>query len=167
MSDAERKRTVEAWFDQYHHRLLGFLTHELNTEAEAADLAQEVFLRMLRLDDPEAVHHPRAFLFRVASNVVSDWRDRHRRMKVEAPETFEQMPGPTGPAEALVADARARALEAALRRLPPAQRSALVLRVKHGFTYRDVASHMGVSQRMVKRYVVKGYANLRGYLADL
>ena len=167
MSNPSRKPTVEAWFDRYHHRLLGFLTHELNVEAEADDLAQEVFLRLLRLDDPDAVNHPRAFLFRIASNVVSDWRDRHRRVKLESPETFEQMPSTANPINTLVAGARAEALDEALKRLPSSQSSALVLHVKHGLTYREVASHLGVSERMVKRYVVKGYASLRDYLADV
>jgi len=164
---ASKKPTVEAWFDQYHQRLLGFLTHELNVETEADDLAQEVFLRLLRLEDTEAVNHPRAFLFRIASNVVSDWRDRNRRLLVESPQTFEQMPSLASPEKTLVAEARAKALNEALKRLPHIQSSALVLRVKHGLTYGEVANHLGVSERMVKRYVVKGYAAMREYLVDV
>ncbi|MEO1202074.1 MAG: sigma-70 family RNA polymerase sigma factor [Pseudomonadota bacterium] len=167
MSKRNARATVEGWFDQYHDRLLWFLTHELNVEAEAADLAQEVFLRMLRLDDVSAINHPRAFLFRVASNVVSDWRDRNRRIAVEAPSTFDQLSSTSEPVDSLVASARASALDKALKGLPPSQSSALVLRVKHGLTYREVASHMGVSERMVKRYIVKGYARLRDELQNL
>lgn len=167
MDPARKKPTVEAWFDEYHKRLLGFLTHDLNVEAEADDLAQEVFLRLLRLDDPEAINHPRAFLFRVAANVVSDWRDRHRRLRIDSPETFDAIASEETPADALVADARAKAISEALKQLPPVQSAALVLRVTHGLTYKEVAQHLGVTERMVKRYVVKAYAKLRECLAEL
>ena len=167
MESARKKPTVEAWFEQYHKRLLGFLTHDLNVEAEADDLAQEVFLRLLRLDDTEAVNHPRAFLFRIAANVVSDWRDRHRRLWVDSPETFDDIAGDSSPVNTLVSRARAKAVNDALQQLPPAQGAALVLRIKHGLTYKEVAEHLGVTERMVKRYVVKGYAKLRELLAEL
>ena len=65
--------------DEYHQRLLNFLMHDLNGAAEADDFAQEIFLRLLRLDGIEAIRHPCAFLFRIAANVVSDWCDRYRR----------------------------------------------------------------------------------------
>ena len=42
-----------------------------------------------------------------------------------------------------------------------------MLRVKHGLTYKQVAEHLGVTERMVKRYVVKGYASLREKLVEL
>ena len=167
MDPARKKPTVEVWFDEYHKRLLGFLTHDLNVEAEADDLAQEVFLRLLRLDEPEAINHPRAFLFRIAANVVSDWRDRYRRLRIDAPETFEQLATDETPVKTLVSKARAKAVNEALKDLPPAQSAALVLRVKHGLTYKQVAEHLGVTERMVKRYVVKGYASLREQLAEL
>ena len=167
MDPARKKPKVEAWFDEYHKRLLGFLTHDLNVEAEADDLAQEVFLRLLRLDEPEAVNHPRAFLFRIAANVVSDWRDRYRRLRIDAPETFEQLATDETPVKTLVSKARAKAVNEALKDLPPAQSAALVLRVKHGLTYKQVAEHLGVTERMVKRYVVKGYASLREQLVEL
>ena len=167
MTQATENPTVEAWFDQYHQQLLGFLTHELKVEAEADDLAQEVFLRLLRLEDREAVLHPRAFLFRVAANVVSDWRVRHRRVRVDPPETFEQFPSAANPVSSLVSAARTKALNEALSRLPPVQSAAIVLRMKHGLTYKQVARHLEVTERMVKRYVVKGYAAMREYLVDL
>ena len=167
MDPARKKPTVEAWFDEYHKRLLGFLTHDLNVEAEADDLAQEVFLRLLRLDEPEAINHPRAFLFRIAANVVSDWRDRYRRLRIDAPEKFDQLASDETPVNTLVSKARARAVNEALKALPPAQSAALVLRVKHGLTYKQVAEHLGVTERMVKRYVVKGYASLREQLVEL
>lgn len=167
MSRAKRDAKVEAWFQAFHGRLLGYLTHRMNVEAEAEDLAQEVFLRLLRLDDPAVVNHPRAFLFRIAANVVDDWRDRHYRLSVQSPERFDMLESSADPGSDAVASERERAIVRALDRLPSAQRSAVVLKTRHGMTHKAIAEHLGVSERMVKRYIVKGYARLRDYLAEL
>ena len=65
---------VAGWYRQYHKRLLKYLRGSLRTESDAQDLSQEVFLRLLRLPEERVIEHPRAYLFRVAANVLSDWR---------------------------------------------------------------------------------------------
>ena len=167
MGQANPDNSIEAWFDEFHVHLLAYLTHRLNMEAEAEDLAQEVFLRLLRLDDPTVVNHPRAFLFRIASNVVNDWRDRHYRVEVRNPDRFDELGSESDPYADTVAGERARALDRALDRLPPSQRAAIVLKTKHGMSHKSIARHIGASERMVKRYLIKGYAGLRQYLAGL
>lgn len=167
MARTERNTKVEAWFEEFHGRLLGYLTHRLNIESEADDLAQEVFLRLLRLEDPAAVNHPRAFLFRIAANVVDDWRDRHFRVSVLPPDSFDEFESASDPAQEALAVQRERALERALNRLPQAHRVAVVLKGKHGMSHKEIAERLGVSERMVKRYVIKGYARMRDYLAEL
>jgi DNA-directed RNA polymerase specialized sigma24 family protein len=42
---------------------------------DVEDLAQETYLRLLRARDLGDVRHPQAYLLRVASHVVSEWRD--------------------------------------------------------------------------------------------
>ena len=51
--------------------------------------------------------------------------------------------------------------------LPSAMRSAMVLHVQQDMTYEQVAEHMGVSRRAVKRYIAKGYAATRVALAGI
>ena len=167
MAETKRSADVEAWFEEFHGRLLGYLTHRLNMEAEAEDLAQEVFLRLLRLEDPAAVNHPRAFLFRIAANVVDDWRDRHYRVSVQPPDNFDALESGSNPGQEAIAQQRSAALEQALERLPRAHRGAVVLKAKHGLTHKEIAVRLGVSERRVKRYLIKGYARLREELAEL
>src|ERR1700750_1783979 len=48
--------------------------------ADLDDVAQEVFLRLLRYQSAEVVEHPQAYLFKIAANVSAEWaiRARHR-----------------------------------------------------------------------------------------
>ena len=155
------------WFEEFHDRLLRFLTSRVYAESDAQDLAQEVFLRVLRIPDPDLVEHPRAYLYRIAANVVDDWRGARGRMEVRPPEAFEAAVDDSEAADELIESERARAVDGALRRLPPTYRAVLVLHTQHGLSCKAIAGHLGITERMVKRYVVKGYARMRDELAGM
>src|SRR5512139_1777854 len=72
------------WRDRWNRRLLSFLGRRVRAGVDIEDLAQETYLRLLRAPDLALVRNPQAYLLRVASNVVSEWRDRQ-----PAPGQFE------------------------------------------------------------------------------
>ena len=55
---------------RYGRRLLSFFTQRLRNRADAPDLAQEVFLRLMRVEHHETIRSPEAYLFTVASHVL-------------------------------------------------------------------------------------------------
>ena len=63
------------------------------SDSEVQDLAQEVFLRLLRVSNPDLVRHPRAYMLRVAINVLQEWRRRDDRFVVTAPVELDTLPG--------------------------------------------------------------------------
>lgn len=166
MGSTERHDEAASWYDQYHGQLLRFLARNLGEGADSQDLAQEVFLRVLRIEDPDLIRHPRAYLYRVAINVIQEWRLRDRRYPVHEGFDYTDIPDEREPAADLEARERSQRVNAAIAALPPMYRAVLVLRVHQELTYNEVAEHLGVTPRMVKRYLVKAYAQLRERLAD-
>ena len=156
---------MAAWYDEYHTRLLNYVRTTLHTESDAQDVSQEVYLRLLRVPDDRVIDHPRAYLFRVAANVVNDWRAGQRMLETRAPEALEDIPATGTCDEDYDQRRRAERVERALGALPPIYRATLLLKVQHGMTYLEIASHLDVSERMVKRYIVKAYARLRELLS--
>jgi RNA polymerase sigma-19 factor, ECF subfamily len=156
---------VAGWYDRYHVRLLKYLRGSLRTECDAQDVSQEVFLRLLRVPEERVIEHPRAYLFRVAANVVNDWRAGQKLFETRAPEDLDQVPGPGDCDEDYDDRQRKEQVKHAIDGLPPHYRATLLLSTQHGMTYREIASHMDVSERMVKRYIVKAYAQLREQLS--
>jgi RNA polymerase sigma-70 factor (ECF subfamily) len=161
----EGRADVAGWYDQYHGRLLQYLRGSLRTASDAEDVSQEVFLRLLRVPEDRVIEHPRAYLFRVAANVINDWRAGQKMFETRAPEELDNVPGPDDCDEEYDDRKRKDRIRHAIDSLPPHYRAALLLSAQHGMTYREVASHMDVSERMVKRYIVKAYARLRERLA--
>lgn len=167
MNEPSSKPDIAAWFDRYHDQLLRFLANGLSERSDAQDLAQEVFLRILRVEDPDLIRHPRAYLYRVAVNVIQEWRLRNRRFPVQDNYDLEQEPAESEPMEHVEATERAQRLNAAIARLPARYRAVLMLRVNQGLTHKEVAEELGMTPRMVKRHLVKAYAKLRERLGSM
>lgn len=156
---------VERWYDEYHTRLLSFLRRSLRTESDAQDVSQEVYLRLLRIPEDRVVEHPRAYLFRVAANVVNDWRSDQKLFDARDPEDFDKLGNGCDLEEDIDRRNRMARVERALAALPPLYRATILLKSGYGLSYREIAERLDVSERMVKRYIVKGYARLREKLA--
>jgi RNA polymerase sigma factor (sigma-70 family) len=158
---------VAGWYRQYHKRLLHYLRGSLRTESDAQDLSQEVFLRLLRVPEERVIEHPRAYLFRVAANVLSDWRDGQKTFHALPHEDPDSLPSADRADDEYDRRRRQERIRQVVAALPVHQRTALLLSAQHGMTYREIAASLGVSERRVKRYIVKAYASLRRDLSGL
>src|SRR5262249_51144603 len=67
-----RARLIERLFREHNDSLLRYLAARLGSRQEAQEVAQEAYVRLLKLDTPGAVSYLRAFLFKTASNLVVD-----------------------------------------------------------------------------------------------
>jgi RNA polymerase sigma factor (sigma-70 family) len=158
---------VAGWYRQYHKRLLHYLRGSLRTESDAQDLSQEVFLRLLRVPEERVIEHPRAYLFRVAANVLSDWLAAQKSFYALPHEDPDSLPSADRSDDEYDRRRRQKRIREVVAALPVHQRAALLLSAQHGMTYREIAASLGVSERRVKRYIVKAYASLRRDLSGL
>src|SRR5689334_10397665 len=79
MTSADAKRRLSDWFRQWRLPLRRFLLGRAGvTAADVDDVAQEVFLRLMRYEKAELMDHPQAYLYKVASNVAAEWSIRAR-----------------------------------------------------------------------------------------
>src|SRR5258705_2052482 len=89
MTAAEPKPSlVGRLFAEHRGALQSFFLRRIRSKADAADLAQEVYVRMLRIRDPAAIRNPVAYLYTVASNLVKENAvlDRRRASGVDIDE---------------------------------------------------------------------------------
>src|SRR6202051_1389662 len=64
--------SIERLFAEQYAALVAFFYRRTRTKADAPDLAQEVYLRMLRVKDLDAIQSPQSYLFTVASNLLKE-----------------------------------------------------------------------------------------------
>jgi RNA polymerase sigma factor (sigma-70 family) len=172
MATADPKPSlVERLFAEHRGALQTFFLRRIRSKADAPDLAQEVYVRMLRISDQEAIRNPVHYLYTVANNLVKEHAVLDRRQASgididEAPahEQLETLPEFDGELDARQRVAR---LGVVLKQLRPKCRAAVELRFTHGLSFREIATHLGVSPQMAKNYVAQGLSHCRRRMAAL
>lgn len=172
MAAAEPKPSlVGRLFAEHRAALQSFFLRRIRSKADAADLAQEVYVRMLRISDLEAIRSPVSYLYTVANNLVKEHAVLDRRQASgididEAPahEQLETLPAFDGDLDATQRVAR---LGVVLKQLRPKCRAAVELRFTQGLTYRAIATHLEISPQMAKKYVAQALGHCRRRMAAL
>jgi RNA polymerase sigma factor (sigma-70 family) len=129
------------------------------------DVAQEVFLRLLRYQHDEIVVDPRAYLFKIAGNVASEWSCRARERLPHDSDWLDDLPDDSDVTREMERNQRSAEITIALNRLPARAREILRLHFGEGLGQSDIAARLGVTRRIVKRDIVRSYAALRLTLA--
>jgi RNA polymerase sigma factor (sigma-70 family) len=156
-------RLVE-WFDKWRKPIRSWLRNRASVPpGDIDDLAQEVFLRLLRYSDDVAVDNPQGYLFRIAANVANEWRERSRVRKPHDDSWLEELQIEAGdePENAIAKTRANEYVQAAVDRLPPRQREVLLLHVNEGLTYKQIAQQRGLTYRIVLRDLTRAYSTLR------
>ena len=170
--EAAFRELVERW----ERRVLAFLYRSLGSREDAADLAQETFLRLYQAAPGYAPRGRFApFLFRIAGNLARNEIRRRavRRIfsrggrEVDPDEVVAQAEAPVGhrPDVAWIRGRDAERVRRALLDLPERQRIAVTLKRFEGFTQEEIAESMGISVSAVESLLVRGMAALRRSLA--
>lgn len=155
------------WFEDFLALIRHALSSKIGNESDIDDLAQEVYLRLLRVPKPELVESPKAYVYRVAMNVAHEWmQSSARRLPHSSGELAEILARESTEGDHAKFERRLL-VQKTLAELPKASATALILHTRDNLTYEEIAVHMGVSRRAVKRYVANGYAELREALVDL
>jgi RNA polymerase sigma-70 factor (ECF subfamily) len=161
-----RKGNVEAYnalISRWEKKLYNYLLRITSDPEESFDLCQEVFLKayqnLSRLDDP-ARFGP--WIYRIAHNEAIS---HIRRRRPEA-ELNDQLAG-SDPGPGMAPVEVSLAVEAALARLSPEQREAVVLKVYEGFKFEEIAQILDCPPSTIKSRVYSGMDLLKDFLSPV
>ncbi|WP_046079115.1 RNA polymerase sigma factor [Halomonas sp. HG01] len=169
--------TLDTLFRAHARDITAFLRHQLPCPDLADDLCQEVFLRLgrQRLDanaSDTRLEQPRAYLFRIARNLLIDHHRRRQARPGDRPTEDDDIACLACPHAARYSDPEAaaerrlcrRGLERAMAGLPPHLRQALVWHRLEGLSQAEIGRRLGVSERMAGRYVRQAISHCRDRL---
>ncbi len=138
---------VAGLFERYHAPIYAYLCRLVRDREWAEDLAQETFVRALaaRRQLPQ-VDNPRAWLYRIATNLAFTALKRRRRFAwLPWRAADEACAGGWG-----ADDGDRGAVEEALGALPPGYRAPLLLYAHYGLSVAEVGQALNLSQGAVK-----------------
>lgn len=159
-----RKGNVDAFnllVSRWERRVFNYLLKLLSDREDAMDLTQDVFLKAYqglgKLDDPGRFA---PWLFRIAHNEAFSLL---RRFRPDQEEIHDVAPPPAGPR--LLPVETALAVTAALERLSPEQKEAVILKVYQGFKFEEMAGILECPVSTVKSRVYTALDLLKQTLA--
>jgi len=164
MDTWSQREVVEALYIRHHGSLRRFLGRLLRCEETAAEVAHDVYLRLLRLAPGEPIGNPRAYLFRVARNAACDRmaRDRTRDGVIDRAPPSDSVPCPEPDAEAAAAAReRLRILSQAVADLPPRCRAVFLMSRLDGLSNGAIAARLGISRNMVEKHIIRAMMHCR------
>lgn len=156
--EIDRQASTTGELSAQMRALRTFFGRRVASPAEAEDMAQEVFVRLSASETGDEIRHPKAYLFRIARNLLIDRsRSRVRPLDVAQPLDSESEILHIKPDQenAVHLEDLRRVVETALSELPLKCRDAFILRRYHDLPTSQVATTLGISTRMVQKYLVQ------------
>jgi len=155
LAKAGRTEAVEQLVDQYAARLYGLLYRMTGSAADAEDLLQDTYIKMLRgLAAYNEAGRFESWLFSIAANQARDWFRRHNRAPVATvaatqAATQEDLEAAAGSTEAegehrLIQMEQEDQLQRALAELSPAERQVVTLRFFSDLSFKEIAQVLQV-----------------------
>lgn len=150
---------VHLLYRAHHGWLHNWLRAKLGNSFDAADLAQDTFVRVLRhRHELDALREPRAYLATIAKRLVMN---HHRRRSLEQAylEALAVLPPALAPSaeQRLIILETLQEIEEMLAGLSPPARQAFLMAQLAGLSHGEIAERLNISLRSVHRYIAKGF----------
>lgn len=155
-------------FRKYAPALHRYVMQRLRRPVDAPDLTQVIFERFLALEDAELVRNPQAYLFGIASHVVSEFRMREEQALVtfdtEAVEHAGESLEHALPDDLADRLGMQRDLDRALEKLPDMHRTVLLLVKREGMSYDEAARATQLTVNTIATYVMEARSRVKAIL---
>ena len=138
---------------------------------EIEDIVQETYVRICQIENKDQIIAPRSFLFKTARNLALDYVKRaETRLAISVEDTAD---GEFGQAERradetfedVASNEEFASFCDAVRHLPKQCRRAFVLKKVYGYSQREIAEEMGISESTVEKHVALGIKRCTHFLA--
>ena len=149
--------------------LRGFIARFIISSDEIDDIAQEAFLRAYKAEQKSAIDQPKAFLFKVAKNLMLNEFGRSSRKVtdyIDDIETLDILPeGDTLEAN-VIAQQRLGIYCEAIATLPVQCRRVMLLKKLYGLPTKEVARRLGITTSTVEKHMTKALKDCNAILVE-
>ena len=164
MSERRRRERLLAVLDGEGARIFATLTRFTLRHDVAADLLQELFLRLQSSETFATAENPAAFAWRTALNLATHWRRENRRRRTVAVDDRNIAAGGASPLEELIRDEQIAALLDSLDGLSETARECFVMRFIEGRSYEEIGREVGKTPHQVRGHCHAAVRQLREML---
>lgn len=152
---------VRRLYRKYWLRLNRSVKGLVHDDDLAADIAQDSFVRVNTLEEPQKLEFPYAYLYRTAVNLIKDRakaqkiRYQHQQaMSLDGNDNIDFL----SPEHHAMAQQRLQRVSRAVDRLPPKCRHVFLLHRVHNLSHKEIAQSLGISTQAVEKHIMRAMA---------
>ncbi len=164
-----RRYNILETFLQNQVSLKHFISRHLIPTPDIEDISQEAFLRAFEAEKKKRIDEPKAFLFRIAKNLVLSEFSKKSRKITDYIEDFEY-------SEILLEDDNLEANVMAQQKLgifceavatlAPQCRKVFLLKKVYGMSHKEISEHLGIAISTTEKHLVKGIRQCNNVIAE-
>lgn len=163
MSHPERTSAVTAIYEKYNAGLIKYLNKRLYSREDVEDVAQEVYIRLIKFSNLDGLEPSLPLLCTIAANLIKD-----RLRKTSAKATYKHVPlgdietksKALSPEEIVMSNEGMEKFKRIFRSLKKDCRQVFVMHRIDGYTYEEIAGRMGISKSMVYKHLNRAMLHL-------
>lgn len=169
-SDNPLAHKIAGAYKSIFAQLTRFFQKRTGNQHDANDLSQDVFTLWLNRKSQTPVQDQRAFLFKIANNVlIEHWRKNQRQQDIyqdnyAAEEASQPYTDHQEPSHVLEHQQRLQLFSEALDGLPPRRKEAFVLYCFDGLLQSEIAERMEISVSMVEKHIAAALVHCKRYV---
>jgi len=171
MSGNDEKGTpIASVFMQNRAKLLMWVKRFLNNSADVEDVVQETFVRSYQNIIDREVENPKAYLYTTAKHLALKRNELAVNRLSDTLEELEldvSIELDSAVEQEVAGKEEMASLSEAIRALPPQARKVFVLKKIYGFSHKEIATQLEISENTVHRHLAKGVARCTQYMSDL
>jgi len=163
--------SLDSWFKReilvHEGALVRYLLRLWPSRDEVDDLRQEIYIRVYEAAAKARPHSPKSFLFATARHLMTDRIRRARIVAIDAVEDLESLNvlvDEVSPEARASAHQELRRLAEAIDVLPDTYREVVWLRRVEDIPQKEVAIRLGITEKSVEKYVMRGMRLLADWL---
>ena len=162
-SNAAGNTELEQFVCQYNSPLINYACRFVRTRADAMDIVNEAYYRILRRHDSTNVSHLRAYLFKTTKNIATDWaRQRIVREAFAAEESLRIAREASSPEEIWLAREELAELRKKFDALPTRSKMGVLMVKEDELSYEEAGARLGIKTHSARRLVERAMV----YLTD-
>ena len=162
--------TASKLIQQYHNELKSYLVLHNHSPDIAEDILQDAFIRLVKANPGSEIKNPRAFLYKIVSNLAIDYHRKHNRQQSryadesELAELTDQSPSLE---HQIYTQEQLVFLKQAISELPPKCRQVFIMHKLKSYPYSKIMQALNISESTVLKHMVKAMKHCRKRMSEL
>jgi RNA polymerase sigma-70 factor (ECF subfamily) len=157
--DRDRTRWFLRHILPHESALRGWLVRRTVVGIDVDDIIQESYAVLAEMDSVDGIRFPRAYLFQVARSLIVRHIRRAQIVSIQAVDDLGRLDHPDdapSPEQCAIDRDELRRLATAIAAMPLKTREAFILRRVEGFSQREIAAQMRISENTVEKHISRG-----------